>query len=79
MSDLKSAEEVLDIVKKKVEQSEFFTGIEIAALRKGDVYTDELCVRVLVNKKNITHSDLEIPTTLKDIPIVIEKRILNPL
>ncbi|CAL2076569.1 hypothetical protein [Tenacibaculum sp. 190524A02b] len=79
MQNLEIAKEVFTTINQKVIQSKFFTGIEIASYKKGNTYTDELCVRVLVNNPNVTHQQLNIPTSLNNIPIIIETRIIKPL
>ena len=79
MSNLKTSQEVLETINQKVSQSKYFSGIEIAAYKQGETYTDDVCIRVLVNESSITHEDLNIPHTLKDIPILVEKRIIEPL
>lgn len=79
MSNYKAAQEVLNNIHQKVANSEFFTGIEIAAYKDGESYSDDLCVRVLVSDPSITHKDLDIPKTLKNIPIVIKTSVIRPL
>jgi len=77
MKDLDKATKVFEAIKAKVEHHKFFSGIEIASLQKDNAYTDDLCVRVLVNEKNIDHKDLNLPQTMEDVPIEVTYRVIK--
>ena len=48
------------------------SAVELAALQRDGRYTDELCVRIVVNAPDVTHATLNVPETIDDV--VIELR-----
>lgn len=74
MNNSEKANQVLEEIKSTVEKNKFFSGIEITSINKKDIGNADVCVRVLVNKKNVTHSDLGIPNEKDGIPIEVVHR-----
>tara|TARA_R110002020_G_scaffold291433_2_gene506868 strand:+ start:1212 stop:1457 length:246 start_codon:yes stop_codon:yes gene_type:complete len=77
MNNSEKANQVLEEIKSKVEKNEFFSGIEITSINKKEVGTEDVCVRVLVNKKDVTHADMGIPKEKDGIPIEIVNRTIE--
>lgn len=71
MTNQKQAEEVFTRLEKQLKSHPKITGLELAALQKDGVYTDDLCVRVLVNSKDATHESLSIPRVIDGVLIEV--------
>lgn len=71
METQKQAEAVFMRLEKQLKKHPLFSGIELAALQKDGVYTNELCVRILVNSPNVTHEILNIPKKIDGVVIEI--------
>lgn len=72
MTNQKEAEKVFARLEKQLEDHPCFTGIELAAMQKDGVYTDDLCVRILVNAQDITHEKLNIPRESSGVVIEVQ-------
>lgn len=77
MKGIEKAIQVLDTLKTKIEGKDFFTGIEITSVKKGNIYTNEVCVRVLVNSKEIDHTSIGIPQKIDGVPIEVIYRTIE--
>ncbi|MEP3839138.1 MAG: hypothetical protein ABJM36_15955 [Algibacter sp.] len=78
MKNYEKVKEVFKIIQEQVIDSPNVTGIEIASLKKDGVYTSDLCIRVLVNSKNINHKDLNIPESVEGIVISVTYKTIFP-
>ena len=79
MPSIKEAEDLRQRLERKLSSESFFSGIEIAAYFDGVDYTDEPCVKILVNREGMTLEDLHLPTEMDGIKLVIEERTIFPL
>jgi hypothetical protein len=78
MTTLQEAQAVFNQLEPRVRNHPAFSGIEIAALEKDGVHTDEPCVRVLVNSVQVTHATLGIPKEMQGVQIQVQFRIIEP-
>ncbi|MBL8500452.1 MAG: hypothetical protein LZF64_01270 [Nitrosomonas sp.] len=77
MTTLNQAEAVFSQLEKQLKDHPLFTGIEIAALRKDGTYTDDLCVRVLVNSPSATHETLNLPKEIDGVVIEVHYSVIE--
>ncbi|XMO86399.1 hypothetical protein AAFN75_16555 [Algibacter sp. AS12] len=78
MKNYDKVKEVFKTIQAQVIDSTNVTGIEIASLKKDGVYTSDLCIRVLVNSKNVTNKDLNIPESVDGIAISVTYKTIFP-
>ena len=79
MPSIKEAEDLRKKLEKKLSKESFFSGIEIAAYFDGVDYTDEPCIKILVNKEGMTLNDVNLPKEMDGIKLVLEERTIFPL
>ncbi len=66
------ATNILNKIAEELKNHENFAGIEVAVLKVGETYTSDLCIRVLVNSKEVTHEDLNLPVEIEGFPVRIK-------
>ena len=71
MTNKEQAEKVFATLERQLKGHSLVTGIEIASLQKDGVYTDDLCVRVLVNSQTSTHETLNLPREIDGVVIEV--------
>lgn len=78
MEKFNKAREALKAVLLNVNDSQFYSGIEIVSFNKDGKYTDEnLGVKVFVNTKKITNEELSIPKFIGGIKIIVEYKVFK--
>lgn len=77
MTTLKQAQTVFSRLEMQFKDHPLFSGIEIAALQKNGVYTDDLCVRVLVNSPTATHETLHLPREMDGVVIEVRYCVIE--
>jgi hypothetical protein len=77
MTTLKQAETVFSRLEGQLKTHPLFSGIEIAALQKNGVYTDDLCVRVLVNSPTATHETLNLPREIDGVVVEVRYSVIE--
>jgi len=78
MEKLENARLIVEILASKLKDNAHFLGVEIGVLKIGDVFTNDICVRVLVDSNDLKHDDLKIDQEIDDIKIELVKRIIKP-
>lgn len=67
-----------DTIEEQVIHHPDVRGVMIGANR-ADVHSSApACIRILVNKPNVKHSDLKVPLTIEGVPIDIEFQEILP-
>jgi hypothetical protein len=77
MATLQQAEKVFKNLEHQLLKNPLISGIEIAALRRGDTFTDDLCVRILVNSQKATHETLNVPTEMDGVGIEVRYGVIT--
>lgn len=77
MANLQQAEAVFKRLERQLIKNPLISGLEIAALHHGDVVTDDLCVRILVNSQAVTHESLNIPKEMDGVTIEVRYRVIS--
>lgn len=77
MVTLKQAKTVFSKLEHQFKDHPLISGIEIAALKKDGVYTDELCVRILVNSPTATHETLSLPKEMDGVVIEVRYSVIE--
>jgi hypothetical protein len=77
MATEQKAKEVFSKLEKKLLANKLVTGMEIAVFQKDGVYTDEVCVRILVNSDQVTHEQLGIPKEMDGVVIEVRFSIIE--
>jgi len=77
MATLKQAETVFGKLERQFKDHPLISGIEIAALQKDGVYTDDLCVRILVNSPAATHETLRLPKEMDGVVIEVRYSVIE--
>lgn len=77
MSTQAEAQDVFSKIEKKLLGNRLVTGMEIAVLQKDGVYTDDVCVRVLVNSDKATHEQLGIPKEMDGVMIEVRFSVIE--
>jgi hypothetical protein len=77
MSNQTQAEAVFARLEHQLKNHPLVSGIELAALQVNGVYTDDLCVRVLVKSAAVTHETLGIPTDIDGIAVEVRFSVIE--
>jgi hypothetical protein len=79
MPSLQKIQKLQTQIEAQLLKNPLVNGIEIAALKKGNDYTDEMCLRILIADSKVTHKDLGLAKKMENIIIQLEHKKIEPM
>lgn len=70
---------VVEALVGKLKDNAHCLGVEIGVLKIGDIFTNDICVRVLVDNSNLKLDDLNVEQEIDGVKIEVIERIIKPL